>query len=49
MVVRTVVLETGAAYAVSLRVDGGPIDDTLYQLYSLACRSVEFKAAFRRG
>lgn len=43
MVVRAIRLQNGSAYAVSLRVVGGPIDEPLYRSFDLACRSVDFK------
>ena len=43
-VVRSVVLETGVAYALSLRVEGAAIDEGVYRLFDLMCRSVEFLA-----
>lgn len=44
MAVRAVVLESGVAYAVSLRVQGAAIDEGVYRFFDLTCRSVEFKA-----
>ena len=43
MIVRAARFDHGTAYAVSLRVDGGPIDESLYHSFDLACRSVDFK------
>ena len=43
MIVRAVRLDHGSGYAVSLRVAGGPIDDSLYHSFDLACRSADFR------
>jgi len=43
MVVRAIRLQNGNGYAVSLRVEGGPIDEPLYRSFDLACRAVDFK------
>jgi hypothetical protein len=43
MVVRAIRLQNGYGYAVSLRVEGGPLDEPLYRSFDLACRSVDFK------
>lgn len=44
MVLRTLVSETGWAYSVSIRVEGRPIDEGLYALFDMTCRSVQFRA-----
>ena len=43
MVVRAIRLQNGYGYAVSLRVEDGPIDEALYRSFDLACRAVDFK------
>lgn len=43
MVVRAIRLQNKYGYAVSLRVEGGPIDGPLYRSFDLACRAVDFK------
>ena len=43
MIVRAVQLPDGYSVAVSLRVEGGPIDEPLYRSFDLACRAVDFK------
>lgn len=43
MIVRAIRFERGFGYAVSLRVAGGPIDDSLYHSFDLACRSVDVR------
>ena len=40
MVVRAAILPSGWSYAVSLRIEGGPIDTGLYALFDMTCRSV---------
>lgn len=45
LVLRTLVWDSGWAYAVSLRVEGGPIDPGLYALFDMTCRSVRFHKA----
>jgi hypothetical protein len=40
--VRAVLLANGDAYAASLSVDKSPIDDHLYRLFDLVCRSFRF-------
>lgn len=45
MVLRALVLEGGWAYAVSIRVEGGPIDEGLYALFDMTCRSVRFRGS----
>ncbi len=40
--VRAIVLDSGVAYAVSLRVEGAAMDKGVYRLFDLTCRSVEF-------
>jgi len=42
MVVRAVVLSPGLVYAASMRVEGATLDESLYRLFDLTCRSVEF-------
>lgn len=44
LVLRAVALDNGLGYAVSLRVEGGPIDEPLYGLFDMACRSVRFRS-----
>ena len=44
MILRTLVWESGWAYAVSIRAEGGPIDEGLYALFDMTCRSVRFRA-----
>lgn len=43
LVLRTLVWDSGWAYAVSLRVEGGAIDPGLYGLFDMTCRSVRFQ------
>jgi len=43
MVVRAIRLQNGYGYAVSLRVEDGPMDEALYRSFDLACRAVDFK------
>ena len=43
MIVRAIRVDHGFGYAVSLRVEGGPIDESLYHSFDLACRSLDFK------
>lgn len=45
LVLRTLVWESGWAYAVSLRVEGGPMDAGLYALFDMTCRGVRFQRA----
>jgi hypothetical protein len=42
MAVRAIVLDSGEAYAFALRVKDRPIDEPLYRLFDLLCRSVEY-------
>ena len=44
MVLRTLISESGWSYSVSLRVEGGLIDENLYALFDMTCRSVQFRA-----
>lgn len=44
MVMRVTALENGWGYAVCLRVEGGPIDESLYVLFDMTCRSVQFQS-----
>jgi hypothetical protein len=44
MIVRAVRLPDSSAYAVSLRGLEGPLDESLYHSFDLACRSAEFGA-----
>jgi len=43
MALRTLVWESGWAYAVSIRVEGGPIDEKIYALFDMTCQSVRFR------
>ncbi len=43
LVLRALVWESGWAYAVSLRVEGAPIDEKLYALFEMTCQSVQFR------
>lgn len=49
MIVRALVLDNGWAYAVSLRLEGGSMDENAYHLFDAVCRSVELRPAFRQG
>lgn len=49
MVVRAIRQQNGYGYAVSLRVEGGPMDEPLYRSFDLACRSVDFKLSSGAG
>jgi len=49
MVVRAIRLHNGFGYAVSLRVQGGPIDEALFRSFDLACRTVDFKLSSGTG
>ena len=49
MIVRSIVLQDGSAYAVSVRSIGGPIEEPLYRIYTQTCRSLEVNAGFHRG
>ncbi|MFY4729984.1 hypothetical protein [Nitrospira sp. BLG_2] len=42
MILRALVSESEWAYAVAIRVEGGPIDKSIYTLFDLTCRSVKF-------
>jgi|CXWL01.1.fsa_nt_gi hypothetical protein len=44
MILRTLVSESGWAYSVAVRVEGGPIDKPIYALFEMTCRSVRFLA-----
>ena len=44
MVLRTLVSESGWAYAVAIRVEGAPLDKPIYALFDMTCRSVKFLA-----
>lgn len=43
LVLRTIVGDSGWAYGVSLRVEGGPIDQKIYTLFEMICQSVRFR------
>ena len=43
MIVRAIRVDRGFGYAVSLRVEGCPMDESLYRSFDLACRSLDFK------
>lgn len=45
VVVRGLVLESGAASAVSLGVEGDTIDKEMYELFDATCRSIEFQGS----
>ncbi|MEK7732052.1 MAG: hypothetical protein AAB363_09390, partial [Planctomycetota bacterium] len=49
MVVRAIRLQNGYCYAVSLRVEGGSIDEAMYHSFDLACRAVDFKLGSGAG
>lgn len=42
MILRTIISETGWAYSVAIRIEGGSIDKTIYALFDMTCRSVKF-------
>lgn len=44
MVVRAVVADDGAGYAISLRLDGPPLDEETYSLFDITCRSAQFNS-----
>jgi hypothetical protein len=49
MVVRGIRLQNGFGFAVSLRFEGGPIDEPLYRSFDLACRVIDFKLSSGAG
>jgi hypothetical protein len=43
-VVRAVVTDDGAGYAISLRLSGVPLDENTYSLFDITCRSAQFRS-----
>lgn len=48
LVLRVVALESGWGYAVSFRIEGGPIDEALYGLFDMTCRSARLRTSENR-